>query len=121
MWRSHDRPIVGTIFRLPDITSLVRGITFTILPNGKSMRVPTMSRAKVRAESNKHAEGEESQIMQALHDLMHGKTPQAGRGRRNPVRGHHTQHPELRGYQHVRAPPNREPRNGMPLDVVQEM
>lgn len=118
-WRSFDRPIVGTIFRLPDITSLVRGITFTILPDGRSMRVPTMSRAEVRAHSNKHADGEENQIMQALHDLMHGKTPQPGRARRG-ARGRHHPHVRVRGEQ-VRAPPNREPRNGMPLEVVQEM
>ena len=44
------------------------------------MRVPAMNRAEVRAQSNKHAEGEEGEIMQAIHDLMHGKIPQAGRG-----------------------------------------
>ena len=69
MWRSWDRPIVGTIFRLPDITALVRGITFTILPDGQSMRVPAMHRAEVRAHSNRHAEGEETEIMQALSAL----------------------------------------------------
>ena len=119
-WRSFDRPIVGTIFRLPDITSLVRGITFTILPDGRSMRVPTMSRAEVRAHSNKHADGEENEIMQALHDLMHGKTPQPGRGRRGHS-GRHRPGVDVRGREQVRAPPNREPRNGMPLEVVQEM
>ena len=123
MWRSWDRPIVGTIFRLPDITALVRGITFTILPDGQSMRVPAMHRAEVRAHSNRHAEGEETEIMQALHDLMHGKDPQAGRGSRD-ARGAHRVHanrqPAGRRGQ-IRAPPNIEPRNGMPLAVAQEM
>ena len=74
-WRSWDRPIVGTIFRLPDIPSLQRGVTFTILPDGSRMRVPVMNRMDVRAHSEKHANGEEDQIMKALHNLMHGKKP----------------------------------------------
>ena len=122
MWRSWDRPIVGTIFRLPDLTSLVRGITFTILPDGQSMRVPAMNRAEVRAQSNKHAEGEEGEIMQALHDLMHGKNPQAGRGARDK-RGAHRVHQraDQQFGQHapIRAPdqPGRAPY--MPQPVVQ--
>ena len=83
-WRSWDRPLVGTIFRLPDIVSLVRGITYTILPDGTWMRVPTMNRLDVRAHANKHGENEDDEVMQALHNLLHGKTtnnPYA-RGRR---------------------------------------
>ena len=86
------------------------------------MRVPAMNRAEVRAHSNKHAEGEGTEVMQALHDLMHGKDPQVGRGSRG-IRGAHRVHdrqPVGRRGQ-VRAPPNIEPRNGMPLQVVQEM
>jgi hypothetical protein len=82
-WRSWDRPIVGTIFRLPDIPSLQRGVTFTILPDGSRMRVPVMNRMDVKAHSEKHAGGEENQIMQALHNLMHGKKPMGGEGARD--------------------------------------
>ena len=125
-WRSWDRPIIGTIFRLPDITSLVRGITFTILPDGESMRVPAMNRAEVRAHANKHADGEENEVMQALHDLMHGKVPLAGRGARDAQGVHGAQRVRGRGDPAgrrggIRAPRNIEPRNGMPLQVVQEM
>ena len=114
MWRSWDRPIVGT--------SLVRGITFTILPDGQSMRVPAMNRAEVRAHSNKHAEGEQNEIMQALHDLMHGKNPQAGRGARDIHGVHKVSRVNQRGQGAVHAPNVRAPnqaRNGMPQPVLQ--
>ncbi len=87
-WRSWDRPLVGTIFRLPDVTSLVRGVTFTILPDGRSIEVPAMNRVDVRAHSNRHDADDDDDITQALHNLLHGKKPgdvfrdDAGRHRR---------------------------------------
>jgi len=82
-WRSWDRPRTGTIFRLPDDMHLQRGITFTILPDGRSLRVPSMSRMQVRAESQGHEENADHDVMQALTDILQGKKPVAGRARHN--------------------------------------
>ena len=49
IWRSADHPMPGTIYRLPDDMSLQRGITYTFLPDGRSLRVPAMNRLDVRA------------------------------------------------------------------------
>ena len=81
MWRSYDRPRVGTIFRLPDDLQLQRGITYTILPDGRSIRVPSMNRQLVRAQSDKHSENEGHDIMQALQDILQGSKPVPGRAR----------------------------------------
>jgi hypothetical protein len=69
----------GTIFRLPDDTQLQRGITFTIMPDGRSLRVPAMSRIHVRAASQSHDEGGGQDMMQALKDILKGKKPGSGR------------------------------------------
>ena len=79
--RSWDRPRPGTIFRLPDIPSLVRGVTFTIMPDGKHMRVPTMNRLVVKAQNQQHADTESGDIMQALQDILKGKKPVDDRAR----------------------------------------
>ena len=71
--------MVGTIFRLPDAVQLVRGITFTILPDGRSLRVPAMNRNQVRAQSQGHDDDQSKKIMQALQDVLSGKKPVAGR------------------------------------------
>ena len=81
MHRSWDRPRPGTIFRLPDIPSLVRGVTFTIMPDGKHMRVPTMNRQLVKAQNQQHADSESGDIMQALQDILQGKKPVDDRAR----------------------------------------
>ena len=71
--------MVGTIFRLPDAVQLVRGITFTILPDGRSLRVPAMNRNQVRAQSQGHDDDQSKKIMQALQDVLSGKRPVEGR------------------------------------------
>ena len=81
MWRSWDRPLVGTIYRLPDIKALQRGVTFTILPDGRSMRVPAMNRLEVRAQNEAHTNDESSDIMQALQNIIKGRKPQPGEAR----------------------------------------
>ena len=65
--------MVGTIFRLPDDMLLQRGVTFTILPDGRSLRVPAMNRLQVRAASQSHEEGDGKHMMQALQDILMGK------------------------------------------------
>lgn len=82
-WRSWDRPRTGTIYRLPDDMHLQRGITFTIMPDGRSLRVPAMSRMQVRADSQSHEENGDHDVMQALTDILQGKKPVPGRARHN--------------------------------------
>jgi len=75
--------MVGTIFRLPDDRQLQRGLTFTIMPDGRSLRVPAMNRISVRAESQSHDENGGHDIVQALQNILQGKKPVAGRARHN--------------------------------------
>ena len=75
--------MVGTIFRLPDDIQLQRGITFTILPDGQSMRVPVMHRQEVRAQNEAHAQNEQHDMVEALQDILQGKKPVRGRARFN--------------------------------------
>ena len=81
--------MTGTIFRLPDDMQLQRGITFTILPDGRSLRVPSMNRLQVRADSQSHEEDGDHDAIQALTDMLRGKKPVPGRARHgNRVEGH---------------------------------
>ena len=73
----------GTIFRMRDDTTLLRGITYTILPDGRSLRVPAMNRLDVRASAESHSNNEQHDIVQALKDIMQGKKPVPGRARFN--------------------------------------
>ena len=75
--------MTGTIFRLPDDMRLQRGITFTIMPDGRSLRVPAMSRLQVRAESESHEQDQGNGMMKALQDILKGKKPVPGRVRHN--------------------------------------
>ena len=88
MWRSWDRPLVGTIFRLPDEHALQRGVTFTILPDGRSMRVPVMNRLEVQAENQKHADDGGGDVMQALQNIIQGRKTMPGEAQRNAQGGH---------------------------------
>ena len=84
IWRSADHPMPGTIYRLPDDMTLQRGITYTFLPDGRSIRVPAMNRLDVRAAAQGHQEGEDGDIMQALQQILTGKRGKAsfdGQGR----------------------------------------
>ena len=69
----------GTIFRLPDQLSLQRGITYTIMPDGRSLRVPVRNKLQVRADSQSHEEDGDHDIVQALQDILGGKKPVRGR------------------------------------------
>ena len=75
--------MIGTIFRLPDEKTLQRGFTFTILPDGRSLRVPSMSKLEVRALSQSHEQDGDHDMMQALQDILMGKKPVDGRARMN--------------------------------------
>ena len=84
IWRCADHPMPGTIYRLPDDRTLQRGITYTFLPDGRSIRVPAMNRLDVRASAESHREDEDGDIMQALQQILMGKRGKAsfdGQGR----------------------------------------
>ena len=99
MERSWDRPRTGTIYRLPDDPSRVlgrprpgslyiqpqrehvRGVTFTIMPDGKQQRVPVMNRQVIKAQNQQHAESESKDIVQALQDILKGRKPVDDRAR----------------------------------------
>ena len=90
----------GTIFRLPDQMSLQRGITFTILPDGRSLRVPAMNRLDVRAQSQSHEEDGSHDMMQALQNILQGKKPVRGKARfnnRGRAHGNRVIHRNVRG------------------------
>ena len=78
-WRFSDNPRPGTIYRLPDDLTLQRGITYTFLPDGRSIRVPAMNRLEVRAAAQGHQENEDTDIVEALQQLLSGKRPTAGK------------------------------------------
>ncbi len=105
----------GTIFRLPDDPHLQRGITYTILPDGKSLRVPDMHRMNVRAAADSHEADQHTEIMQALTDILQGKKPVPGRARYNKhgqAHGNRIQHDPVKG--RVRGgPPAYDPNEGL--------
>lgn len=122
MWRSFDRPMPGTIFRLPDITSLQRGITYTILPDGRSIRVPAMTRLTVRANAESHHKKEGDDIVQALQDLLAGKKPVDGRARfnrRGQARGNQVvgDRPDIRAHGDGVRPARVEPGGGGAVEM----
>jgi hypothetical protein len=82
-WRFADSPQPGSIYRLPDDMSLQRGITYTFLPDGRSMQVPSMNRMMVRASAEGHQENENQDIVSALQQIISGKRPTAGSARFN--------------------------------------
>ena len=97
----------GTIYRLPDDMSLQRGITYTFLPDGRSIRVPAMNRLDVRAAAQGHQEGEDDDIMHALQQILGGKRGKArfdGQGR-----AHRLGPAGRRGAQSGRRAPQRGP------------
>ena len=75
--------MVGYFTRMLDDRSLVRGVTYTIMPDGKSLRVPAMNRLVVRSQAESHTEDEGRSIVQALQNLIAGKKPLKGQARFN--------------------------------------
>ena len=75
--------MTGTIFRLPDDLLLQRGLTYTIMPDGRSLRVPAMNRLDVRSEAQNHEEDGDHDMRQALQDILMGKKPVKGRAHYN--------------------------------------
>jgi len=103
----------GTIFRMIDDMSLQRGITYTILPDGRSLRVPAMARINVRAHADSHAEDDGQDMVRQLTRMLQGKkaVPSSrdrsrqqrdARGQRQGLR-EVLQAPAREGLQHMRV------------------
>ena len=72
-WRFHDHPLRGHWRHLPDDTSLVRGATIVIMPDGRRMRVPAMQRRFVKAPGDSHDVSEADKILKSLQAMVQGK------------------------------------------------
>ena len=72
-WRFFDTPLVGNWRHLPDDLSLQRGPTIVILPDGRRLRVPAMTKRVVQAPGDEHAAKEGGDIVQALQAMLQGK------------------------------------------------
>ena len=73
---NYDRK--GSILTLPDDLRLVRGHTYTILPNGRMVKVPPALKQKVSAPAEVHDQEEGSEIMDVLRSLMEGRKLDGG-------------------------------------------
>ena len=73
---NYDRK--GAIWRLPDDRRLVRGHTYTILPTGRMVKVPTALKQKVAAPAEVHDQQEGAEIMDVLRALMEGSKLDTG-------------------------------------------
>ncbi len=72
-WRFCDHPRTGSIYTLPDIPQLVRGPTLVLMPSGKEIEVPTMSKNDVEANANIHTNLQGQGKLQELLKMLSGK------------------------------------------------
>ena len=72
-WRFSDNPLKGHWRHMPDDLSLQRGPTIVILPDGRRIRVPAMSKRSVHAPGEKHNADDGEDIMKSLQALLAGK------------------------------------------------
>ena len=72
-WRFFDNPLKGHWRYLPDDLSLQRGPTIVILPDGRRLRVPAMSKRSVHAPGNKHDADEGEDMLKSLQAMLAGK------------------------------------------------
>ena len=83
-WRFFDQPLRGWVYRTPDDLSLQRGITFTILPDGRRLRVPRMQKVyRDNTENDVHDDQYGADMARLLADMLGGR--KRG-GRRRPAR-----------------------------------
>ena len=75
-WRFYDYPRPGSIYRLPDITSLVRGPTLVRLPSGKDIQVPAHFKNDVAVPAHVHENAAGKGSMQELLNILTGKRGQ---------------------------------------------
>ena len=79
-YRFYDYPRPGSIYRLPDIPSLVRGPTYVKMPSGKDVQVPAQMKQDVVVPAQIHEDQKAKIGMQELINMLQGK-----RGEQAPV------------------------------------
>ncbi len=72
-YRYCDHPRPGSIYRLLDIPSLVRGPTVVLLPSGKEIQVPRMARRDIQANADAHSMLGGQNKLQDLLKMLGGK------------------------------------------------
>ena len=106
-WRWCDHPRPGSIFRLADIPTLVRGPTFVLLPSGEEIQVPRMARREIQAKADVHAAMSGNGKLEELLKMLAGKQgPSAPAGFKvgsapafQRARDHPRQNPQLASHQ----------------------
>ena len=73
--RYYDYPMVGSIYRLPDIRSLVRGPTIVRLRTGVEVRVPPTHPKHTTVPSQVHDTRDSQSAMASLMAMIAGKRP----------------------------------------------
>ena len=68
---NYDRK--GAIWRLPDDERLVRGYTYSVLPDGRMVKVPAALKQHAGAPSEIHDQKAGSEMVELLRALMEGK------------------------------------------------
>ena len=80
-YRYFDYPRPGSIYRLPDIPSLVRGPTYVKLPSGRDIEVPAQLKTNAAVPGQVHDNNKAGTSMDDLVKLLGGKrrdAPPAG-------------------------------------------
>ena len=72
-YRFYDYPRPGSIYRLPDIPSLVRGPTYVKMPSGKDVKVPAQMKQDVVVPAQIHEDQKSKVGMQELINMLQGK------------------------------------------------
>ena len=71
--RYFDYPRPGSIYRLPDIPSLVRGPTYVKLPSGRDIEVPAQLKTSAAVPGQVHDNNKAGSSMDDLIKLLSGK------------------------------------------------
>ena len=72
-WRFYDYPRPGSIYRLPDIPTLVRGPTYVKLPSGQDIQVAPQFKQEVAVPASIHEQTAGKGGMQELLNMLTGK------------------------------------------------
>jgi len=72
-YRYYDYPIVGSIYRMPDIRSLVRGPTIVRLRTGVEVRVPATHPKHTTVPAQVHDTRDSQSEMASLMAMISGK------------------------------------------------
>ena len=72
-YRYYDYPMVGSIFRLPDIPMLIRGRTYVKLPSGRDIEVDPQFKNDQPVPAAVHEQGKANSTMEQLLKQLTGQ------------------------------------------------